>query len=304
MKLLFFVVLIFSINVCATVSVNWVVSAQSPDAFKKYAQDLKNELEKETQGRFKIQISTLDRSEKDLLSLVRKNQFDAGLFYSEVVASFNPVMWVLNLPLLFRNDQHIKAVLNGPLKNDLLQGLQDNNLIGLSFVNTQDFKILAATNELKMSDLYGRAIRTTTAPTSQFFFKELGAVPLITEPADNRRVLDSKLIATVELSVLWLDEKQLKATPFLYSLHGSRSPALVVYNLKKFINMSISEQEIIKKMSEKIQTQSPILKIENLLLSQKDKVNLEKASRNTNDNFKAIIQESMIKKIKEYPTEP
>lgn len=296
--------LFFYSNIVLADPIRWAVSTHSPDAFQKYSIDFKNELEKESAGRFKIEISKVPQSEKALLSMMRGNQFDVGIFYSEVVAAFNPILWILDMPFLFRDDLHVKTVLSSPLKEELLEGLKTNDLFGLAFVNFQDVRVLASQHKISLPDLEERPIRTAINPASQFFFKKLGLYSLVTSHLDHRLVLESSLISIAELSMLWVDEKQLQATPFLYTLHNSRAPAVIVFNLKSYNKLSVDEKRIIGQISEKISINAPALKTQKLIQTNKEQIKLESATNQTYDNFKSMFQDSLVLKIKEYPKQP
>lgn len=139
-----------------------------------------HELEKATNGRLSIQMyasmqlggekEAIEQAQIGAIALARVSVGTLG----PVVSSLN----VLNLPFLFRNTEHSQKVLDGPIGQELLDGVTNSptaNLIGLCWMDAGARNMYDTKRPITdMADLKGLKIRVMGNPMFVDMMNDLG----------------------------------------------------------------------------------------------------------------------------------
>ncbi len=72
----------------------------------------------------------------DILQGIRFGSIEMGLLSSEILVPLAPYLTAVSMPYIFRDDEHRFHVLDGPVGQQLLDSLQQQNLVGLGFFDT------------------------------------------------------------------------------------------------------------------------------------------------------------------------
>ena len=88
-----------------------------------------------TNGRINIEVYPGSQlgDEKTVIEQVQLGAIDITRVSISPLAAFAPKLDALQLPYLYRNADHMWKVLNGSIGNDLLNGLENANFIGLGW---------------------------------------------------------------------------------------------------------------------------------------------------------------------------
>jgi tripartite ATP-independent transporter DctP family solute receptor len=90
----------------------------------------------------------------------------------------NPIYYVLETPYIFINDAQADKVLDGPVGEKLLKGLEAKGLIGLTFWENGFRQMSSNTRPIKApADLKGLKMRTQQNRLHMKYFTDLGANP-------------------------------------------------------------------------------------------------------------------------------
>jgi TRAP-type transport system periplasmic protein len=136
--------------------------------------------EKATNGQFKFRQfpSSALGGERELLEGLQLGTVEAAIVSSGTLSNFVPEVGVTDIPFLFRDINHARSVLDGPIGQDLLGKFKSRNLVALAW-GEQGFRHITNGKHpiTKPEDLKGLKIRTMENPVHITAFRTLGAAP-------------------------------------------------------------------------------------------------------------------------------
>ncbi|HEY2818727.1 MAG TPA: TRAP transporter substrate-binding protein [Casimicrobiaceae bacterium] len=205
------------------------------------------EIDKRTNGRYKIQnfYAGALGAERESVEGVQLGTLDLTMTSTGPVPNFVPEVAILDIPFLFRDYAHARAVLDGPIGQDLLKKFDAKGITALAWgengfrhmtnnkhpVNTPD-------------DLKGLKMRTMENPIHIEAYRKFGILPT---PMAFTEVFTALQQGTVDgqenpLSVITaakLDQvqKYLSLTGHVYS------PALILMNKSQFDRLSPADKQ-------------------------------------------------------------
>ncbi|WP_372525570.1 TRAP transporter substrate-binding protein DctP, partial [Piscinibacter sp.] len=93
-----------------------------------------DEMEKGTQGRYKCQQfpNSALGGEREQIEAVQLGTQDIVNTSTGPLGNFVPEVKIVDIPFLFRNYDHARKVMDGPIGQDILKKLQAKGLIGLA----------------------------------------------------------------------------------------------------------------------------------------------------------------------------
>jgi tripartite ATP-independent transporter DctP family solute receptor len=142
-------------------------------AFAKY-------VEEKTNGAIKIEVynNSVLGTEKDTIEQAQTGDIHFVRVGLNPLSALNPIVNALAMPFLFRDREHMFKVLDGPIGDELLGALQQQNLMGLcwldaGFRNFYNSKRAVTTP----SDMAGLKIRVQESALMMDMVRFLGASP-------------------------------------------------------------------------------------------------------------------------------
>ncbi len=137
-------------------------------------------VEAETDGRFVFRhfASSALGGEREVVEGVQIGTIEAALVSSGTLANFVPEAGVFDIPFLFRDLDHARSVLDGPIGQDMLARFDDVGLKALAW-GEQGFRHITNNRGPIASpdDISGLRIRTMENPIHLRAFQTLGAAP-------------------------------------------------------------------------------------------------------------------------------
>lgn len=205
------------------------------------------ELAKLTNGRFKIEQypNSALGGEREMIEQVQLGTLDIVSTSTGPVSNFVPDVGITDIPFLFKNAKHARAVLDGPIGQDLLKKFPSHGLIALAW-GEQGFRNLTNSKHPvdKPADLKGLKIRTMENPVHIEAFKVLGALPTPMAwpeviPALQQHTIDGQenpisVIVSAKLSQV---QKYLSLTRHVYS------PTLFIMSPKDWNGLSAGDKK-------------------------------------------------------------
>ncbi|RZT92650.1 tripartite ATP-independent transporter DctP family solute receptor [Advenella incenata] len=137
-------------------------------------------LGKSTNGQFKVQQfpNSALGGEREVIEGLQLGTIDAAVVSTGATLNFVPETGVIDIPFLFRDLDHARKVLDGPIGQKLLADFPAKGLIALAW-GEQGFRHL--TNNVRAvttpADLKGLKIRTTENPIHITAFRKIGMLP-------------------------------------------------------------------------------------------------------------------------------
>lgn len=144
------------------------------------AKAFEEELNKLVPGRFKVQHypgGSLG-GEREMVESVQLGTLEMAVTGTAVIGNFVPEVMVMDLPFLFRDAQHARATLDGPIGQEILAKFPQRGLLGLGFGEIGFRHLTDSKRPIKsVADLKGLKIRTMENQVHIAAFRALGALP-------------------------------------------------------------------------------------------------------------------------------
>ncbi|MFA9441818.1 TRAP transporter substrate-binding protein [Uliginosibacterium sp. sgz301328] len=206
------------------------------------AQKFNELLKAKTGGKLELQLfpdSALGNAQA-LINGVRGGTIDLEMSGSNNFTGLVPVLNVLDVPFLFKDDAHVVRVLDGKTGDDLLATLDAQGMKGLAFWDNGWRNVTNSKHPVRTpADVKGLKIRTSASPMNIEAFRLLGANPISMPVSELYTALETKAVDAQEhpLGVLW-STKFYEVQKYLSLTRHAYSPLIVVMNKAKFDALS------------------------------------------------------------------
>ena len=216
-------------------------------------------LEKATSGRLSIQMFPAMQlgGEKEM---IEQAQVGALQFARISVGPMGPVvdeLNVFNLPFMFRDEAHMRKVIDGPIGRELLDKLTaapTSRLVGLCWMDGGTRSVYAKKPIKGPADLKGQKIRMMGNPIFVETMNAMGGNGVAMGFNELYQALQTGVVDGAENNPpSLLTQNHYQVTKF-YSLTGHLIlPELLVFSRKSWDGMSKADQALIKKFSREAQ---------------------------------------------------
>lgn len=113
-------------------------------------------------------------TEKDMMELLQIGSLAITKVSTSPMESFVPKMKVFSIPYVFRDEEHLWKVLDGPIGQDMLDAGSSVHLQGLAYYSSGSRSFYANKPIYTPEDLKGLKIRVQNSPTSVRMVEALG----------------------------------------------------------------------------------------------------------------------------------
>ena len=205
------------------------------------------EVEKRTNGRYKIQTfyNAALGSERESIEAVQLGTQELTLTSTGPVPNFVPETKILDVPFLFRDKAHARAVLDGPIGQEMLKPFDNKGFKALAWAENGFRHMTNSKRSVKApEDLKGLKMRTMENPVHIAAYKGFG---IVTTPMAFAEVFTALQQGTVDgqenpLSVIIASkfdqvQKHLSLTGHVYS------PCLFLMNKASFDKLSAADKQ-------------------------------------------------------------
>lgn len=131
-----------------------------------------------TNGRIKIDVyhSAQLFDEKSAIETAQMGGLAFCRVNAQPLSDFTKVLGVLSLPYLFRDENHLWKVLNGPIGEELLKEMEANGLVGLTYYDSGSRSFYNSKRVVKTpADMKGLKIRVQQSKLMMGLVEALGA---------------------------------------------------------------------------------------------------------------------------------
>lgn len=156
----------------------------------------KEEVEKKTNGRVKVQIFSSNQlgSDRETTEMLQVGSVQAALIPTAKLSLFAPALQIPDLPFLFPSREVCYKFLDSEVGDELLAGLKEKGLVGVAFWES-GFKQFTANKEIRTPDGFkGLKIRTMESPIIIEQYKALGANPVPINFSETYNALQQKVV--------------------------------------------------------------------------------------------------------------
>lgn len=155
-----------------------VASADPKDNWQAGALKFAELVEQKTKGAVKVQVfpSSQLGNDRDMAEGMRLGSVDFSL-NAGVLSNFEPRLGLLEIPYIFRDVEHMRKVLNGPVGEELAAALQKTGIRVLGWWERGPRQLTANRPVKSVADLKGMKIRVPEIPVSVDAWRTFGANP-------------------------------------------------------------------------------------------------------------------------------
>jgi len=142
-------------------------------AFAKY-------VEEKTNGSIKIEVhnNSVLGQERETIEMTQTGAIHFIRVGTNPLTSINPLMGALSMPFLYRDRAHMFKVLDGPIGNEMMESLQQQNLLGLCWFDAGFRNLYNSRREIRSpADMAGLKIRVQESPLMMDMIRFMGASP-------------------------------------------------------------------------------------------------------------------------------
>ena len=116
--------------------------------------------------------------ERDMIEGLQIGSLDVVITSTGPLGNFVPEVYALDLPFLFRDYDHARAVLDGEIGQELLAKIDENNLVGLAWSENGFRHVTNSQRPVRTpEDLQGLKLRTMENKVHMEAFSNMGAAP-------------------------------------------------------------------------------------------------------------------------------
>lgn len=208
------------------------------------------ELKRLTGGRYKVEqfpASALG-GEREMIESVQLGTLDVVITSSGPVSNFVPEVAITDIPFLFRDTAHARAVLDGPIGEELLTKFPPKGLVALAW-GEQGFRHLTNGKHPVSSpqDMKGLKLRTMENQVHMLAFRTLGANPT---PMAWPEVIQGLQQGTIDgqenpIAVI-VSAKMAEVQKYLTLTRHVFSPALVILSKQRWDAASAEDKAAFK----------------------------------------------------------
>ncbi len=187
--------------------------------------------------------------EKDTLEITILGGIDLARINMAPVNSIEPDTAVLGLPFLFRSTAHMRAVLDGPIGDEILASLEPHGLIGLAYYDSGARSFYNSKRPVHSpADLAGLKIRVQNSELAVAMVESLGANPT---PMGYGQVYETLLLGTIDGSEnnwpSYVSTGHFEAAPHYTLTQHTMMPEMLVMSKHRWSQLSAEQQILIRR---------------------------------------------------------
>jgi len=207
-------------------------------------------IETMTNGKYKFEVypSAQLGSEKETVEQTILGVIDVNRISISPLVTFYEPIGVFSMPYLFRDNEHMWKVLEGPIGEKLLKGLENAGLVGLCYYDSGARSFYTVKKPVNTpEDLKGMKIRVQKNPVMIALMEVLGASPVPMAFEEVYTALQTGVIDGAENNPPSYYETRHFEVAKYYSLDGhTRIPEVVVVSKILWDQLSDEEKLIFK----------------------------------------------------------
>lgn len=204
------------------------------------------QIEKKSNGKIKVKVYPNQQlgSERELLELLQIGSLGMTKVSAAALEGFAPTMQVFGMPYLFRDDEHQRKVLEGPIGKQLLLDGEEFWLRGLCYYDAGKRSFYTKDKPVETpADLAGLKVRVMESITASNMVKALGSSPTPVSYGELYTALQQGIVDAAENNPPSLYTSKHYEVCKYYSLDEHTSlPDVVIISTKVWEDLTEEEQ--------------------------------------------------------------
>jgi TRAP-type transport system periplasmic protein len=241
------VAVVFACPVAAQTTLRINISLAQNSHYGVAIDTFAREVERRTNSRYKVQTfySSALGAERESVEAVQLGTLDLTLTSTGPLPNFVPEIAILDIPFLFRDYAHARAVLDGPIGQELLAKFPPKGMVGLAWAENGFRHMTNSKHPVAgPDDLRGLKMRTMENPIHIEAYRQFGILPTpmaFTEvfTALQQGTVDGQEnpLSVIEAAKLDQVQKYLTLTGHVYS------PAVFLMNKARWDALSAADKQ-------------------------------------------------------------
>ena len=188
-------------------------------------------------------------SEKDTIEQLKIGGLDMMRINVAALNNIVPETIVPALPFLFRSEDHMHAVLDGPVGEKILAAMEDQGMVGLAFYDSGARSMYAATKPIKsLADVHGMKIRVQQSDLFVSMVEALGANPTPMPYGEVYTALKTGIVDAAENNFpSYESSRHFEAAKYYTQTEHSMAPEMLVFSKTIWDTLNPEDQALIRK---------------------------------------------------------
>ena len=234
-------------DACAQTTLKMNISVAQNSHYGVAIDTFAREVEKRTNGRYKVQnfYAGALGAERESIEGVQLGTLDLTMTSTGPVPNFVPEVAILDIPFLFRDYAHARAVLDGPIGQDLLKKFEAKGIKALAW-GENGFRHMTNNKHpvTTPDDLKGLKMRTMENPIHIEAYRQFGILPTPMAFTEVFTALQQGTVDGQENPLSVITSAKLEQVQKYLSLTGHvYSPALILMSKAQFDKLSPADQQ-------------------------------------------------------------
>jgi tripartite ATP-independent transporter DctP family solute receptor len=205
------------------------------------------EVEKRTNGRYKVQnfYSGALGAERESIEALQVGTLDLTMTSTGPLPNFVPEVAIFDIPFLFRDYAHARAVLDGPIGQEMLARFPPKGLVALAW-GENGFRHMTNSKHpvIQPADLKGLKMRTMENPVHIQAYKAFGIIPTPMAFTEVFTALQQGTVDGQENPLSVIESAKLDQVPKSLTLTGHvYSPALILIGKAQWDQLSAADKQ-------------------------------------------------------------
>jgi tripartite ATP-independent transporter DctP family solute receptor len=221
-------------------------------------QNLGKKLEEATKGRLTLKMfpNMVLGDEKSMIEQTQAGGIDILRTSLGPVGPVVPEVNVFNMPFVFRNEAHMRAVIDGPIGDEILTKITNSsaNLVALGWMDGGTRNLYTKKAIRKPADLAGQKIRMMGNPLFVDTMNAMGGSGISMGMGELFSAMQTGVVDGAENNPpTYVTQNHFTVTKFYNHTGHLIIPEIFVYSKTKWNKLSADDQALIKKLSKEAQ---------------------------------------------------
>ncbi|KAA0677434.1 TRAP transporter substrate-binding protein [Roseomonas genomospecies 6] len=187
-------------------------------------------------------------NERDTIEQIKIGGLDMMRINVAPLNNVVPETMVVALPFIFRDTDHMHAVLDGPIGDEILAAMESQGLIGLAFYDSGSRSLYTKKPVSSLADLKGMKIRVQQSDLFVSMIEALGANPTPMPMGEVYTGLKTGIIDAAENNYpSYESSRHFEAAKYYTRTEHAMAPEVLVFSKTSWDRLSKDDQAAIRK---------------------------------------------------------
>jgi len=228
-------------------------------------ENLGKKLEVATSGRYKLQMfpSSVLGGEKEMVEQTQVGAIQIARISLGVLGPVVPDVNVFNMPFVFRNEAHMRKIIDGPIGDELLKKITDSpaRLVALGWMDSGSRSLYTKKPVRNMEDLKGQKIRVMGNPLFRDMMNAMGGNAISMGHPEVFSALQTGVVDGAENNppTLYTSNQYTAGIKYYTQTNHLIIPEIFVMSKVTWDKMTPADQALVKKFSHEAQLEQRAL---------------------------------------------